>query len=83
MDLVFGWQFSLYCRAAYFRLGCIAKEKGDFETASEYFTKVEREQPDRAADSWAMRANLHLQKQEWAPAQKLIDKIMQLVRGLF
>ncbi|EDV28497.1 uncharacterized protein TRIADDRAFT_19990 [Trichoplax adhaerens] len=59
----------------YLRLGCMARDKGHFYEASDWYTEalvIEREHKD----TWSLIGNLHMMKQEWGPAQKKYERIL-------
>jgi tetratricopeptide (TPR) repeat protein len=61
---------------AHLRIGCMSQEQGNETEAVKVFEEAEKKQRKCAADAWALRANIHLEKNEWQPAQKLLEKIL-------
>ncbi|CAG9855506.1 unnamed protein product [Phyllotreta striolata] len=60
----------------YLRLGCMARDKGHFYDASDWFKealRIDTEHPD----AWSLLGNLHLAKQEWGPGQKKYERILK------
>jgi hypothetical protein len=58
----------------------MSQEQGNEVEAVKNFEEAEGNQRKCAADAWALRANVHLEKNEWQPAQKLLEKILAEVR---
>ncbi|KAF0991486.1 hypothetical protein HZS_6784 [Henneguya salminicola] len=61
----------------YLRQGCIARNRGDFREASDWFNmalKVDAEN----SEAWLNIANLHFTKNEFGPAQKKFEKVMSM-----
>ncbi|KAJ4947440.1 hypothetical protein JOQ06_009475 [Pogonophryne albipinna] len=53
----------------YLRLGAMARDKGNFYEASDWFKEALQINQDHP-DAWSLIGNLHLAKQEWGPGQK-------------
>ncbi|KAF1745037.1 hypothetical protein MXB_4168 [Myxobolus squamalis] len=56
----------------YLRLGQLAKSRGDFREASDWFNSALKEN----SEAWLHIANLHLLKHEFGPAQKKFEKVI-------
>uniref|UniRef100_A0A0N5AFT6 TPR_REGION domain-containing protein n=1 Tax=Syphacia muris TaxID=451379 RepID=A0A0N5AFT6_9BILA len=61
----------------YMRLGCLARDKGQIYESSVWF-KEGMSVCQTHADAWLLIANLHMSKNEWAPAQKKFEYVMKL-----
>ncbi|VDN57955.1 unnamed protein product [Dracunculus medinensis] len=61
----------------YMRLGCLARDKGQIYESSVWF-KEGISVNQTHADAWSLMGNLHLSKNEWAPAQKKFEYILKL-----
>jgi RNA polymerase-associated protein CTR9 len=59
------------------RLGSMSRASGEIFAASEWFKEVIAINPERNHESWTLLANLHLDKQEWNPAQKKYEVVMK------
>ncbi|XP_078725222.1 RNA polymerase-associated protein CTR9 homolog isoform X1 [Lampetra fluviatilis] len=60
----------------YLRLGCMARDKGNFYEASDWFKEALQINQDHP-DAWSLIGNLHLAKQEWQPGQKKFERILK------
>ncbi|XP_061466397.1 RNA polymerase-associated protein CTR9 homolog [Rhineura floridana] len=60
----------------YLRLGTMARDKGNFYEASEWFKEALHINQDHP-DAWSLIGNLHLAKQEWGPGQKKFERILK------
>jgi hypothetical protein len=63
--------------SGYFRLGCMARDKNQLYDASDWFTealRIDTEHPD----AWSLLGNLHLAKNQWGPAQKKFERIINV-----
>uniref|UniRef100_UPI00398F3FBF LOW QUALITY PROTEIN: RNA polymerase-associated protein CTR9 homolog n=1 Tax=Pristiophorus japonicus TaxID=55135 RepID=UPI00398F3FBF len=60
----------------YLRLGCMARNKGNFYEASDWFKEALQINQDHP-DAWSLIGNLHLAKQEWGPGQKKFERILK------
>ncbi|XP_069759858.1 RNA polymerase-associated protein CTR9 homolog isoform X2 [Narcine bancroftii] len=60
----------------YLRLGCMARDKGNFYEASDWFKEALQINQDHP-DAWSLIGNLHLAKQEWGPGQKKFERILK------
>ncbi|XP_036312946.2 RNA polymerase-associated protein CTR9 homolog [Pipistrellus kuhlii] len=59
----------------YLRLGAMARDKGNFYEASNWFKEtlqINQHHPD----AWSLIGNLHLAKQEWGPGQKKFERVL-------
>ena len=63
----------------YLRLGCMARASGQIYEASVWFKDVFTVN-DKNLDAWCLLGNLHLQKEEWLPAQKTFERIIEQSR---
>jgi RNA polymerase-associated protein CTR9 len=61
----------------FIRLGVMAKEKGVFGPAAEMFKEVFSVNKDHA-DTWSLLALLHLEQEEWLPAQRKLETVLKL-----
>ncbi|MBN3322466.1 CTR9 protein, partial [Atractosteus spatula] len=62
----------------YLRLGAMARDKGNFYEASDWFKEALQINQDHP-DAWSLIGNLHLAKQEWGPGQKKFERILKQV----
>lgn len=62
--------------AGYLRLGAMARDKGNFYEASDWFKEALQINQDHP-DAWSLIGNLHLAKQEWGPGQKKFERILK------
>ncbi|XP_071013893.1 RNA polymerase-associated protein CTR9 homolog [Oncorhynchus clarkii lewisi] len=60
----------------YLRLGAMARDKGNFYEASDWFKEALQINQDHP-DAWSLIGNLHLAKQEWGPGQKKFERILK------
>uniref|UniRef100_A0A8C4PYM7 CTR9 homolog, Paf1/RNA polymerase II complex component n=1 Tax=Eptatretus burgeri TaxID=7764 RepID=A0A8C4PYM7_EPTBU len=60
----------------YLRLGCLARDKGNYYEASDWFKEALQINQDHP-DAWSLIGNLHLAKQEWGPGQKKFERILK------
>uniref|UniRef100_UPI00358F4B51 RNA polymerase-associated protein CTR9 homolog isoform X2 n=1 Tax=Myxine glutinosa TaxID=7769 RepID=UPI00358F4B51 len=60
----------------YLRLGCMARDKGNYYEASDWFKEALQINQDHP-DAWSLIGNLHLAKQEWGPGQKKFERILK------
>ncbi|XP_053545483.1 RNA polymerase-associated protein CTR9 homolog [Bombina bombina] len=60
----------------YLRLGVMARDKGHFYEASDWFKEALQINQDHP-DAWSLIGNLHLEKQEWGPGQKKFERILK------
>ncbi|MEQ2180740.1 protein required for normal CLN1 and CLN2 G1 cyclin expression [Goodea atripinnis] len=66
----------IYQPAGYLRLGAMARDKGNFYEASDWFKEALQINQDHP-DAWSLIGNLHLAKQEWGPGQKKFERILK------
>uniref|UniRef100_A0A8C3EER7 RNA polymerase-associated protein CTR9 homolog n=1 Tax=Corvus moneduloides TaxID=1196302 RepID=A0A8C3EER7_CORMO len=59
-----------------FALGAMARDKGNFYEASDWFKEALQINQDHP-DAWSLIGNLHLAKQEWGPGQKKFERILK------
>jgi len=62
-------------------LECIARSKREIYSVGEWFKEALFVNSDRTNDAWTCLANLHLDKQEWSPAQKKYELVMKQNRS--
>ncbi|ETE62950.1 RNA polymerase-associated protein CTR9-like protein [Ophiophagus hannah] len=67
------WIIPVQC---YLRLGAMARDKGNFYEASDWFKEALQINQDHP-DAWSLIGNLHLAKQEWGPGQKKFERILK------
>lgn len=60
----------------FLRLGAMARDKGNFYVASDWFKDALQINQDHP-DAWSLIGNLHLAKQEWGPGQKKFERILK------
>lgn len=60
----------------YLRLGCMARDTGQFYEASDWFKEALQVDQDHP-DAWSLIGNLHFAKQEWGPGQKKFERILK------
>ncbi|XP_074121882.1 RNA polymerase-associated protein CTR9 homolog [Sminthopsis crassicaudata] len=60
----------------YLRLGAMARDKGNFYEASDWFKEALQINQDHP-EAWSLIGNLHLAKQEWGPGQKKFERILK------
>ncbi|XP_034508171.1 RNA polymerase-associated protein CTR9 homolog isoform X3 [Ailuropoda melanoleuca] len=60
----------------YLHLGAMARDKGNFYEASDWFKEALQINQDHL-DAWSLIGNLHLAKQEWGLGQKKFERIFK------
>eukprot|EP01112_Ceratiomyxa_fruticulosa_P010770 TRINITY_DN2864_c0_g1_i24.p1 TRINITY_DN2864_c0_g1~~TRINITY_DN2864_c0_g1_i24.p1 ORF type:complete len:1165 (-),score=325.28 TRINITY_DN2864_c0_g1_i24:196-3690(-) len=61
----------------YLRMGCMARDKGLDETATEWYKDAFTVQTDNVA-AWTLIGSMHLNKSEWQPAQKKFERVLEV-----
>lgn len=61
----------------YLRLGCMARDKGQIYDAGEWFKEALRINTEHP-DAWSLLGNLHLAKDQWQPAQKKFERVLNV-----
>ncbi|XP_034508170.1 RNA polymerase-associated protein CTR9 homolog isoform X2 [Ailuropoda melanoleuca] len=62
--------------SGYLHLGAMARDKGNFYEASDWFKEALQINQDHL-DAWSLIGNLHLAKQEWGLGQKKFERIFK------
>ncbi|CAB3402035.1 unnamed protein product [Caenorhabditis bovis] len=60
----------------YMRLGCLTRDRGQIYDSSVWF-KNALQYDQTSPDAWTLIGNLHMSKNEWQPAQKKFEHILQ------
>ncbi|CAD6190371.1 unnamed protein product [Caenorhabditis auriculariae] len=62
----------------YMRLGCLTRDRGQIYDSSVWF-KQAIPYDNGSMDAWTLIGNLHMAKQEWQPAQKKFEHILNKI----
>ncbi|GMS88584.1 hypothetical protein PENTCL1PPCAC_10759, partial [Pristionchus entomophagus] len=65
---------------SFLRLGCIARDRGQIYESSVWFKEC-MGVSQTSSDAWTLIGMLHMNKQEWQPAQKKFEHILKVQQG--
>ncbi|GMR41708.1 hypothetical protein PMAYCL1PPCAC_11903, partial [Pristionchus mayeri] len=65
---------------SFLRLGCIARDRGQIYESSVWFKECMGVN-QASSDAWTLIGMLHMNKQEWQPAQKKFEHILKVQMG--
>ncbi|GMT18827.1 hypothetical protein PFISCL1PPCAC_10124, partial [Pristionchus fissidentatus] len=65
---------------SFLRLGCIARDRGQIYESSVWFKEC-MSVNQNSSDAWTLIGMLHMNKQEWQPAQKKFEHILKVQGG--